>query len=165
MRDGGGSGGLRLIEKFLDDFDGAGLDHLRSVLGHKVLSLLHEGSLRLFVWLRGRSRTGRHCYANLGKEFFLTCGCTKAQQTRVFLGSIGERMRRVRGNTQRFAGPHRRFFAPEGGFDLAFEQGKGFLKVVAMGRRAAAGWDVHIDQAVSTVCVIAGEQDGVGITD
>jgi hypothetical protein len=34
-----------------------------------------------------------------------------------------------------------------------------------MGRRTAAGWDVHIDQAVPTVCVIAGEQDGVGITD
>ena len=65
----------RLFEKFLDDFYGAGLDHLRSILGHKVLGDLHGGCLRLLVELRGRSRTGCHYYANLGKEFFLTCGC------------------------------------------------------------------------------------------
>jgi hypothetical protein len=37
------------------------------------------------------------------------------------------------------AGAHGRFFAPKSEFELAFEEGKGFLKIVAMGSRAAAG--------------------------
>jgi hypothetical protein len=58
---------------------------------------------------------------------------------------------------------HDCFFAAKGGFDLAFEDGERFLEVVAMRRRAAAGRDVHVDKAITTVRVVAGEQNGVGV--
>jgi hypothetical protein len=36
---------------------------------------------------------------------------------------------------------------------------------VAMQRRAASGWDVHVNQAVPAIGVLTGEQDRVGISD
>jgi hypothetical protein len=62
------------------------------------------------------------------------------------------------------AGAHDQFFVPKGEFDLAFEEGKGFLKIVAMGSRAAPGWNEHVDQAITAIGIIAGQQNSVGIS-
>jgi hypothetical protein len=47
--------------------------------------------------------------------------------------------------------------------DLALENGEVLLEVVAVGRRAAAGRRVHIDQAVSAGGVLARHKNGVGV--
>ena len=36
---------------------------------------------------------------------------------------------------------------------------------MSVGRRSTTGWDVHVDQAVATVSVVAREQDRVGVSD
>ena len=61
------------------------------------------------------------------------------------------------------AGAHDQLFVPKGKFDLAFEEGKGFLKIMAMASRAAAGWNEHVDQAITAIGIIAGQQNRVGI--
>ena len=48
-----------------------------------------------------------------------------------------------------FAGSHDRLFSAEGRLDLAFHQRERLLEVVPVGRRAAAGRDEHVDQAVA----------------
>src|SRR5439155_27213713 len=55
------------------------------------------------------------------------------------------------------------FAAAEGQFDLALENGEHLLEVVAMGRRAAAGRDVHVEDGEAAVRVLAGENQGVGV--
>ena len=62
------------------------------------------------------------------------------------------------------AGARDQLFVPKGKFDLAFEEGKGFLKIVAMANRAAAGWNEHVDQAITAIGVISGQQNCVGIS-
>jgi hypothetical protein len=74
-------------------------------------------------------------------------------------------MRCICRDAQGFTRPHRRFFASERGLDLAFQQSKRFLEVVPVGGWAAAGGNVHVDQAIPAVGVVAGEQDRVGVTD
>ena len=54
--------------------------------------------------------------------------------------------------------------APEGSFDLTFQDGEGLFKVVAVRGRTAAGRNMHVYEAITTVSVVAREQDGVGIS-
>jgi hypothetical protein len=63
------------------------------------------------------------------------------------------------------AGAHDGLFAAEGGFDLAFKDGERLLKIMSVGWRTAAGRDVHVDQAIATVGVVAREQNRIGISD
>jgi hypothetical protein len=42
------------------------------------------------------------------------------------------------------------FLPPEGGVELAFEDGEGLFKVVSMGLRAAARRNVHVDETEAT---------------
>ena len=55
------------------------------------------------------------------------------------------------------------FFAAKGGFDFTFEDGKRFLEVMAMRRRAASRRDVHVNEAITAGGVIAAEQNGIGV--
>ena len=68
--------------------------------------------------------------------------------------SVGEGMRRIGRDAEGLAGVNHRFFSAEGGFDLAFKDGEGFLEVVPMRRRAAAGRDVHIDETITAVGIM-----------
>ncbi len=47
-------------------------------------------------------------------------------------------------------------FVSKGELDLAVEDGEHLLEVVAVGRRAAARWDVHVDQRVAPSGIRAG---------
>ena len=56
------------------------------------------------------------------------------------------------------------FFAPEGGFHLAFEEDEGILEVMPVPRRTTARRDVHVDDAKTFSSLLAGHGDGVGIS-
>ena len=62
------------------------------------------------------------------------------------------------------AGPQNGFRATESDLDLAVENGKHLLKVVAVWRRAATWRDTHVYEAVATGGVLARQQDGVGVS-
>jgi hypothetical protein len=59
------------------------------------------------------------------------------------------------------AGPHNGFRATESDLDLAVENGKHLLEVVAVWRRAATRRDKHVYEAVATGGVLARQKDGV----
>jgi hypothetical protein len=58
----------------------------------------------------------------------------------------------------------RLIFAAKGGFNFTFEDGKRFLEVVAMRRRPAAWRNMHVDEAKTTVGVVASKQSGVSVS-
>jgi len=62
------------------------------------------------------------------------------------------------------AGPHNGFRATESDLDLAVENGKHLLEVVAVWRRAATRRDKHVYEAVATGGVLARQKDGVGVS-
>jgi hypothetical protein len=55
--------------------------------------------------------------------------------------------------------------ASEAELHLALEHGEHLFEVVTVGRRAAAGWDMHVDKCVFAVSVVAAHKDGVGVAD
>jgi hypothetical protein len=55
--------------------------------------------------------------------------------------------------------------ATEVELDLAVEDGEHLLKVVTMGRGAATGWDMHVDEGVLAGGVVTGHQDRIGVPD
>ena len=73
-------------------------------------------------------------------------------------------MRRVGRNVGRLARSHDGFVAAEGDLYLAFENGKHLLEIVAMSRRAAAGRNKHVDEAVATGGVLARQKDRIGVS-
>ncbi len=120
----------------------------------------------LFLIELGRSgASGGHGDADLREEFFLPGRRTDAEQTGRGPGGVGEGMRRVRRDAYSLAGVHGRFFSAEGGFNLAFQDGEGFLEVVPMRRWAAPGRNVHVDQAITAAGVGGREEDGVGVSN
>jgi len=76
-----------------------------------------------------------------------------------------ELVRGVGGDVEGLAGVGGGGDAAEGGFDLAFEEDEGLFEVVTVWRWAAAGWDVHVDEAEAAVGVCAREEDGVGVAN
>ena len=62
------------------------------------------------------------------------------------------------------AGPHNGFRTTESDLDLAVENGKHLLEVVAVWRRAATRRDKHVYEAVATGVSFARQKDGVGIS-
>jgi len=62
------------------------------------------------------------------------------------------------------AGPHNGFRATASDLDLAVENGKHLLEVVAVWRRAATRRDKHVYEAVATGGVLARQKDGVGVS-
>ena len=71
---------------------------------------------------------------------------------------------RVGGDVDGFTGDDGGLCSSEGGFDLALEEDEGLFEVVAMRWWAAAGRDVHVDQAEAFRCVFSGEENGVGVS-
>lgn len=57
-----------------------------------------------------------------------------------------------------------RFSATEGDLYLAHQNGKHFLEIVAMRRRAAAWGNQHVDEAIATRSVRAREKNRIGAT-
>ena len=80
-------------------------------------------------------------------------------------GGVGEGVGGVGGDAESFAGFYDGFCVAEGGLDFAFQDGEGFFEVVAVWGWAAAGGDMHVDEAVAAAGVFAGEQNCVGVAD
>ena len=53
----------------------------------------------------------------------------------------------------------------ERGLNLTFNNEKGFPEIVAMRRRAAAGWNMHVNQAKPAGGFLAAQNDRVGVAD
>jgi hypothetical protein len=101
----------------------------------------------------------------LREELFLTGGRAYTQQADILFRGVGERVRGIRWEAHGLTGSHRHFFAPERGFNFALEQRERFLEVMAVRRRTTSGRDVHIEQAVAAIGVLAGKNDRVGVSD
>ena len=71
------------------------------------------------------------------------------------LRRVPKGMGRVRRNVNGFSRAYDGFFAAKGGFDFAFEDGEGFLKVMPMRTRASAWRNQHIDKAIAAIGVVA----------
>jgi hypothetical protein len=124
-----------------------------------------EFLLGFCVGLRRRRGSRRDAHADLLEEFFLPGWRADAKQARVLFSGVMELVRRIGRNVQGLAGARRGFHAAKRRLDLALEHHESFLEVVAMRRRAASGWDVHVDEAEFSGGVFAAEQNGVGVAD
>src|SRR5882757_4300174 len=136
-----------------------------AVLGRELLRLLHELSLRTLVEFGRRRRSGSYRNTNIGEEFLLSGRRTDAEQPDSLFRSVSERARRIGGNVYGFTRAHDPLLTAESGFDLAFKDGEGFLKVVAVRTWASARRNQHIDQAIAAIGVVARQQDCIGISD
>jgi hypothetical protein len=74
-------------------------------------------------------------------------------------------MRGVGRHVDGLAGPGDHVFAAEGDRYLAVEHGEHFLEVMAVRRGTAARRDVHVDEGVPAIGVVAGDQDRVRVAD
>src|SRR5882757_3785950 len=135
-----------------------------AVLGRELLRLLHELSLRTLVEFGRRRRSGSYRNTNMGKELLLSGRRTDAGQPDSLFRSVSERVRRIGGNVYGFTGAHDRLLTAETGFDLAFKDGEGFLKVVAVRTWASARRNQHINQAIAAIGVVARQQDCIGVS-
>jgi hypothetical protein len=88
-------------------------------------------------------------------------GCTAP---RWLLEGVSEGRRRVGRDVEDLTGSHCQPLAAEGGLDLDLEDGEHLLEVVAVGSRAAALRDLHIDEAVAASGIFAFQKDRVGVS-
>src|SRR6266480_5612744 len=80
------------------------------------------------------------------------------------LGDVLEGMWRVRWNVNGFPRAHDGLPAAEVGFDLAFEDREGFLKVMPMRAWPSARRNHHIDKAIAAIGVVARQKNRVGVS-
>ena len=99
------------------------------------------------------------------KKFLLPSGRTNTEHAYGLTGSVVKLMRSVGRDVQGLTVAEGRLRAAESGFHLAFEEDKGFLEVMAVRWRTAAGRDVHVDDAEASGSLLACNGDGVGISD
>jgi hypothetical protein len=71
----------------------------------------------------------------------------------------------VRRDVECLARSHHRFHTSKGRLDHALRDGERFLEVMAMGRGAAAGRNMHVNEAVSTCGVAARQKDRVRVSN
>ena len=139
------------------------LEELGFVFGCERFSVGAKGCLSRFVELGGRGSAGSYGDADLGEEFFLSGWGAETQEADIGLALIHKLMRGVGGYVDGLAGVGGGAFTAEGGLDLALEEDEGFFKIVPVRGWAAAGWDVHVDEAELAGGVFAAQEDGVGI--
>jgi hypothetical protein len=118
-----------------------------------------------FVGLGWRCGAGGDGDADLLEEFFLAGGRADTEESDGLVAGIGERVRRIGRDVDGFACFHGSFFAAESGLDLALQDCEGFFEIMAVRWRAAAWRDVHVDEAIVAVGVVACHQKRVGIAD
>ena len=136
-----------------------------TVVGGDRLHFFDKCCLFVFVELRRRRGASGERNSNFHEEFLLPSGRTNTEHAYGLTGSVVKLMRSVGRDVNRFAGMEGRLRAAESGFHLAFEEDKGFLEVVAMRGRTAAGRDMHVDDAEASGRLLACNSDGVGISD
>jgi len=115
------------------------LEQLRSIFRGERFRLRFErrlGSLVEFWW---PCRPRLYGNPNFQEEVFLPGGRAETQQPYWMLGGVVELMRCIGRDVKGLAGPDDGFHAAEGGLEFAFEQKKGLLEVVPVGRWTSAG--------------------------
>src|SRR5262249_25519242 len=101
----------------------------------------------------------------LQEELFLASRGAQAQHADRLLGAVMELMRGVRWDVDRLACADHHFLPAKRGLEFAFQNDKGFFKIVAMRRRPASGRNMHIDQTELPGRVVTGEQNGISVAD
>jgi len=142
-----------------------GFEEFGFVFGGEGCGLGDEGFLLFFREFGCGGGASGDEDADFEEHFFLAGGRAGAEKTGGLVRGVVELVRGVGGDMEGFAGFNGGFLAAEGGFDLAFENGEGLFEVVTVWGWAATGWDEHVDQAVATGGVFAGEEEGVGVAD
>jgi hypothetical protein len=56
-----------------------------------------------------------------------------------------------------------RLYSSKGSLDLAFENDEGLLKVVPVRRWPSTRWDMHVDKAEASRCVLSRQKNGVRV--
>ena len=141
------------------------LYHLRSIFRKERSDFCLHFRLGSLIGLGSRRSPSRHRNPDREKKLLLPGWGADAKQPRWLLSSVGEGMRRVGRDVEGRSCSHDQFFAAKRRFNFTFEDGKRFLKVVTMIRWATARRNVHVNEAITTVSVVASEQDGVGVPD
>ena len=132
----------------------------------ELLAALTERSFAIVLDVRGRRRVAAgQRVADEREERLLARRRAGAQQVRGRLGGVAEPVRRVGRDVRRLAGAQRRRGPPEGHLDGALQHAERLLEVVAVGRRAAAGRDEHVDEREAPEGVLAADQDRVDGTE
>ena len=139
----------------------AGLDteavgHRRRVLEPPLQPLVAE--------CRRRRRATRQLVAE-GREHCSIPGGLTRQNSRAGWSVAFVKLCGAELGCDRLAGMGRDLLATEGQRDLALEDVKLLLEVVAMGRRPAVGRDQHVDHRVPVAGLLFGDEDGVGVAD
>ena len=141
-----------------------GRQHLRAIFGKERGGFRHHCCLGGWVEHRGRRGPSGNRYSERQEELVQPGGRVDAEQPHRVPGRVGEGMGRVGRDVDGFTLSHDFFFAPKAEFDLALENRERFLEIVAMRRRTAARRDVHVDQAITAICVFARNQNRIGVT-
>jgi len=88
-----------------------------------------------------------------------------AQQSGWLVAGIAKGVRSIRGNVDGLTSPGDELLTPERDLNLSFEDAEHLFKVVAVRRRSASGWDVHINERVFAGTVITRHEDRIGVPD
>ena len=62
------------------------------------------------------------------------------------------------------AGLHNGFRSAKGSLNLALEKNEGLFKIMAVPSRAAARWNMHVDEAEASICVLPRQEGGVCVS-
>ena len=139
------------------------VEKLGAVLGGEGSGFGFERGLSGFVEIRWRRGAGGDRNADGLEKVFGTRRGAEAEHPRGFVRDVAKGVRRVGGDVGGLARPHDGLFTAKGDFDLALQDGEHLFEIMTMGRRSAAGWDHHVDEAVAPGGIFAGEEDGVGV--
>jgi hypothetical protein len=105
----------------------------------------------------------RHAVADFQKESFLSGGRDETQHPRWLVGCIFECVGRVGRDVYCRTDAGCRVGAAKGQLDLAFEDVKHLVEVVAVRRGPAARWNEHVDEREAATGLLAGDQDCVDV--
>lgn len=128
---------------------------LRSVLGSEACCFGFELHLGSFIQLWRRRCAGGYRDADFLEKVLLTGWRACAEQPYRVCGRVVELVRGVRGNVDGLSGLYDLFLPAEGSVEFAFEDGEGLFEIVAMGRGAAAGGNMHVDETEAAGGVFA----------
>ena len=152
MQESGGAEGSRVGQDF------------GSILGGEGGDFGAELGFGGWVEFGRRGGAGGYGHANFEEERLGTRGGTDAQHAHGLIGRIVELVGSVCGDVNGLTGTQHLVRAAKDDVELALEEDEGFLEVVAMRRRPAAGRNVHINEAEAAGGVFSGEKKGVGVS-
>lgn len=132
------------------------------VMGGEVVE---AGGLGGGVGFRGQGGARGNALAGGFKEGFEAGRGDEAEEAGGLGGVVLKAMGGVGGDVDGVAGAGDVVFVSEGEGECALEDVEEFVEVVAVGRRAASGGNVHLDEGVSAAGLGACDDGGVDVAD